>query len=126
MIVFVDYTDLIVVQNWKVTNYIADPVSGNRNKKWLSTLPCFDNEKLPFIVSSGGVSYNLVNINSGKMTVMVHGTSDNRKGQQAFCFVKRGSSWVMHFCTRKLNDQNLYECNWYGFTLKQDLLDCIS
>ena len=31
----------------------------------------------------------------------------------------------VHFCTHNLSSKNVFECNWYCFTLKDDLLDLL-
>ena len=118
-------TDLIVVRNWKVTTYIQDLNFGNDQKEWQAMLPFFDIDKFPFIVSSGYVNYNFINVKSGQMQTLAHGSAANVQGQQAFCFDKQDNIWMMHFCSRNFNEQNSYEFNWYCFNFKEDLLQIL-
>ena len=118
-------TDVIILRDWKVTTYIAEPVPGNKSKYYQALFPGFDLETCPYVVTSGGTTYNSINIKTGRMCVLVNDNVPNYFGQQAFFFVKRGSCWEMHFSTRHLNDQNERESNWYRWPLRQDFLDMI-
>ena len=62
LIVSVKPTDLILVRNWKVISYISDPAPGNIFKHYQSVLPFFNIDECPFVVTSGDVGYNLVNV----------------------------------------------------------------
>jgi len=59
--------DLLILRNWTVIQYIKDPVPANIEKCWLSIPPFFDTDEFPFIITSGRVSYNLVNLKSGQI-----------------------------------------------------------
>ena len=65
-------------------------------------------QKFQFMVTSGKLSYNLIDLKSGRMSIMIPGVVPNTRGQQAFCFVKQGSIYELHFCTRNLNVQNFH------------------
>ena len=39
--------------------------------------------------------------------------------------MKRGKNFEMHCTTRKLNEVNDNECNWYCMTLKEDFIETI-
>ena len=76
-------------------------------------------------MSSGLLTYNLVNVKSGEMQVLAYGRAQNYFGQQALCFSKQGSSWLMDFCAKTLNEQNEYEQNWYCLAFRKDLLELL-
>ena len=69
--------NFLVLRNWKVTNKIIDPVPGNARKFWLKPLPNFDIEHCPFIISSGNATYNIVNVKSETMQILVQATVPN-------------------------------------------------
>ena len=74
-------TDLLVVSGWTVLHTVVDPVPGNIEKFWLSPPPQFDLENFPFVVSSGQISFNLVNVKTGEMGVFIDGSPQNLLGQ---------------------------------------------
>ena len=115
--------DFMVVRNWNVTNIISDPVVGNRSKFFQAIPPFFDINNYPFVVSSGLVTYNLINVRTGKMQILIPGRAQNYFGQQGFCFSKQGNNWSMHFIAKTLNQMNEYEQNWYCLDFKEDLLE---
>ena len=96
-------TELIILRDWKVTNVISDPVSGNSRKCWLETLPCFDYDKCPFLIASGNLTYNIVNLKTATMQILIQEAVPNWFGAQAWCFTKRYNKIEMHFCTRNFN-----------------------
>ena len=53
---------LILIRDWKVIKVIMDPIAGNGNKNDIRCLPNFDLNKFPFMVCSGKLNYNLVNV----------------------------------------------------------------
>ena len=71
----------MVIDDWTVLHTIVDPVPGNNTKDWLSLLPSFDVETFPFVVSSGKNTFNLVNVKTGDMSVLISGSAWNRHGQ---------------------------------------------
>ena len=80
MLVHVEPTDLLIVSDWKVTQLIKDPDSGNIQKFMLMPLPGFDKDTFPFVVCSGGKSMNLINVKNYQMQVMVNATVVYWKG----------------------------------------------
>lgn len=71
LVMFINPTDLLIANNWQVVNIIKDPRAGNCMKQWLQPLPGFDSEQFPFIVTSGKQSYNLVNLKTYNMQVLI-------------------------------------------------------
>ena len=69
--------ELIIMRDWKITNIIVDPASGNSRKMWLELLPNFHNDKCPYVIVSGNLTYNIVNLKTGTMHVLVPGTVPN-------------------------------------------------
>ena len=67
LLVHIEPTGLFIVDHWKVTHEITDPVAGNIQKHWLSVLPKFDLETFPFIVCSGYKTFNLINVRTKVM-----------------------------------------------------------
>ena len=73
--------DLMIIDDWTVLHTIVDPVSGNTEKFWLSPLPSFDLQTFPFVVSSGNNTFNVVNVKTGDMSVLINGSALNKYGQ---------------------------------------------
>ena len=53
--------DILEISNWRVHKLIKDPQSGNDDKRFLTLLPGKDLSRLPFMISSGRESLNLIN-----------------------------------------------------------------
>jgi len=73
LLLSVDPANFLVVRNWEVIHFIKDPVQGNRSKNWQTMVPFFDIDEYPFCVSSGLVSYSLVNVKTGKLQTLANG-----------------------------------------------------
>ena len=59
----VNPVDILVIKKWCVTNRIIDD-QGNSLKYQLIPIRGYDYETLPFVVSSGRKSINLINVKS--------------------------------------------------------------
>ena len=59
--------DLIIAENWQKVRLIEETNLENTDKCWLSTIPGFDFDSFPFLVSSGSQTYNLINVKTGYM-----------------------------------------------------------
>ena len=70
---------LLIVKNWEVTVSLDDSEPGNNEKYWLKPLPFFDSEKFPLLITSGRLSFNLVNIKTGKMDILIDGSAFNTR-----------------------------------------------
>ena len=65
MLVAIDPADMLLIHDWKVVRIIQDQNPGNKDKCWISPIPGFDEETLPFLVCSGSQSFNLINVKTG-------------------------------------------------------------
>ena len=74
-IITVAPTDLLIVSGWNVLHTVVDPVPGNVDKFWLSPLPKFDMEYFPFVISSGKMTFNLINVKTGEMWIFIGGSA---------------------------------------------------
>ena len=59
--------ELLILRDWQVIHHITDPVSGNGRKFWLELMPCFDAEGFPFAICSGNMTYDILNLKTGKL-----------------------------------------------------------
>ena len=55
-------TDMVLLQDWKVVKVFNKLSQGNFNKHQLTPVPEFDEERFPFIVSSGREFFNIINV----------------------------------------------------------------
>lgn len=69
--------DFLVIKDWQVIHEVADPVPNNTEKYWQSPLPSFHPDAFPFLVSSGKETFNLLNVQTGLMEVLVEGSARN-------------------------------------------------
>ena len=73
ILLHMDPTDLLIVHDWEaVKGIIEEPHPGNDQKFFMTTLPGFDIDTFPFVVTSGRKSINLVNVKEGRMQIFVH------------------------------------------------------
>ena len=61
----------MLVEDWRATKIIKDPRSGNILKQWLCPMPGFDLEEVPFVLSSGSESFNIVNLKTYFMQALI-------------------------------------------------------
>ena len=94
VIVMLKPSDILVISNWRYSRRIIDPQSGNDMKKFLTPLPGPDLKNLPFLISSGKESLNLVSGERKKMQQLIIGTAMPLIGQQ-------GVSYTGVKCTNK-------------------------
>ena len=92
----------------------------------MAPLPDFDPILYPFLFCSGQESYNLVNVRSGEMFPMIKGSALNsRVCQPAFLQAKPGNGFEMHFSTKLLNQNNMYENNYSILHYKADFVEIL-
>ena len=90
VLVMIMPADVLVISNFRVTHRIRDPQSGNDSKRFLSMLPGDDLKPLPFMISSGRESLNLINGMKQQMQILISGSSMPLVGQQGVSFTKVG------------------------------------
>ena len=54
--------NILICHDWLVIHTIPEAIPGNTDKYWISKLPFFDFEKLPFVVISGKEAYSIINV----------------------------------------------------------------
>ena len=64
--------DLMIIHNWKVIKIIEEPQVGNIQKYWMSPFPGFNLNDFPFVCLSGFESFNILNVNTGSMQILVN------------------------------------------------------
>ena len=62
---------LFIVKDWKVVKRINDSDSKNINKYSINMFHGFDINNFPFIVTSGESTFNILNVKTGHMEVLV-------------------------------------------------------
>ena len=67
MVIHVAKTSLLIAHRWKIVQIVKDPIVGNIDKCWMCTLPGFDDKLFPFVVISGYMSFNILNVKTGFM-----------------------------------------------------------
>ena len=60
-------------------------------------MPGFNLKDFPFVVTSGMVSFNLINVNTANMETLINGSAGNHFGQQAFFFKEITDGFTMNF-----------------------------
>ena len=68
-------SDLLVIRYYQVIHVITDAFPGNIQKDWLCTVPKFNTGSFPFIICSGVKTYNLVNVKTGRMSILIEGSA---------------------------------------------------
>ena len=72
MLIHVKKTDLLLAHKWQVIKEIKDPDKGNTQKYWLCPFPGFDTTSFPFIALSGMKTFNIVNVKTGAMQILIN------------------------------------------------------
>ena len=117
---------LFLVKDWEVTRRINDPDSKNINKYSLSPLEGFDLDTFPFVVTSGESTFNLVNVRTGHMEVLIKAATSVLHAQTAIFYVQEGDGPVSaHFATTRTTEENKTQQNWFAMSFKQDFVDCL-
>ena len=117
---------LFIVHDWKVVRRINDPDQKNINKYSLNPFPGFDLDSMPFLVSSGESTFNLINVNTGHMEVLINAATSVLHAQTS-CFFTTDSdgTHTMHFATTRTTEENMTRQNWHTMKFKSDLQDCL-
>ena len=59
------------MHDYQVVKRIQESNVGNNDKYWFCALPGFNEVEFPFIVVSGFESFNLVNVKTGNMQILI-------------------------------------------------------
>lgn len=113
---------ILLIDNWQLVGNIIDPDPANWDKCWLAPLPDFNFYTFPFVILSGRISYNLLNVRTGEMQVLFNQSGENYHGQEAGFFLKQPNGFSMDFTTKRRNDKGVNEFSWYRFHFRQDLI----
>ena len=101
LLVSVQLTDLLVLENWSVVKKISDASSGNVQKCWQALLPGFNLESFPFVVVAGDETINLVNVKEHTLQPLIQAKNRNIRSQKAAFFLSSESGFNMHFATHR-------------------------
>ena len=117
---------LFIVEDWKVMKKIDDPDGKNINKYSFQVFPGFDLKNFPFIVSSGESSFNIINVSTGHMEVLIDAPTSALHAQTA-CFFRTDKlgQVTMHFPTTKTTEDNLCRQSWHIMKFKEDFLQTL-
>ena len=80
MIVHVSSRDLMILHDWQVVSKIIDPVYSNTLKYWIKPLPGFDEQSFPFLICSGWMTFNIINIRDYIMEPLIKVKGGSAKG----------------------------------------------
>lgn len=117
---------LFLVDNWRVTKRINDPDSKNINKYSINMFEGFNLEAFPFIVTSGESTFNLVNVKTGHMEVLIKAATSVLHAQTSIFFVREPDGTVSaHFATTRTTEENKTQQNWFVMSFKKDFFDCL-
>lgn len=118
---------LFIVHDWKVVRRINDANLQNINKYSINTFPGFDEEEFPFLATSGESTYNLVNVKTGHMEVLIRAATSALHAQPS-CFFTRDSAntITMHFPTTRTTEENMTRQNWHIMKFKSDFVDTLT
>jgi len=120
LLVSVQLTDLLILDNWSVVQRISDPSSGNVQKCWQALLPGFNLESFPFVVVAGHETINLVNVKEHTLQPLIQAKNRNIRSQKAAFFMSSDSGFNMHFATHRSTEDRRREDCWYMMPLKDD------
>ena len=67
IIVSLDPTDLLIIENWQPMKIIFRMQPTNTSKYFIAPFPNFDMKEFPFLVCSGSEHYSLINVRDYKM-----------------------------------------------------------
>ena len=76
-LVHVKDTDLLIIQYWQVIHTVNEPDPTNIEKYWMSPLPYFHPVTFPFLVCSGKKTFNIINVQTSRMDVLIKGSAQN-------------------------------------------------
>ena len=117
---------LFIVKNWEVSRRINDNDSKNINKYSINMFHGFDLNDFPFIVTSGESTFNIVNVKTGHMEVLVKAATSVLHAQTSVFFVPEENGTVsMHFATTRTTEENMTQQNWFAMSFKKDFFDCL-
>ena len=124
MLVCVDPVDILVINKWCVTNRISDD-QGNTLKYQLLPISGYDYDTLPFVVSSGSKSINLINVKSTTIQPLVQASTDCYAGQSVAFFKAEEAGISLQYTTRTADDLNNIWHSWFSTVLHSDFIECI-
>ena len=117
---------LFIVHNWKVVRRINDVDQKNINKYSINMFPGFDAEDFPFLVCSGESSFNIVNVKTGHMEVLIRAATSVLHAQTSCFFTTdQDGTHTMHFATTRTTEENMTRQNWHTMKFKVDFMDTL-
>ena len=118
---------IFIVKDWEVKRRINDQDIKNINKYSLNRFYGFDKDSFPFIVSGGESTFNLVNVKTGHMEVLVKAATSVLHAQTSVFFTTDQTDSViyMHFATTNTTEENETQQCWYVMTFRPDFIDTL-
>ena len=125
MLACINPRDLLLIDSFCVTNRIIDFDQANHLKFQLIPIRCFDYETLPFVVSTGLTSINLINVKSATMQPLVKTKTECKTGQSVAFFKAEETGISFHYTTQRKDALNEVWNSWFSTTLHLDFIECI-
>ena len=125
MILLVYPKDLLLTVDWQVVKRITEQSPGNTQKFWMCKMPGFDEKEFPFIVVSGLETFNLINVKTAYMQVLIKHTARYFFGQQGCFFTLDDDGCSMYFASEVVDKENKCINNWYRMPFKSDFMSAL-
>lgn len=125
MLVHVSPKDLLIFHDWECVKLISEPSIGNIQKHWLCPFGDFDVESFPFVVTSGGESFSLVNVKTFHQQVFCDTQAKYVYCAQGSFFRKEKHGFSFHFANFFINKENERHESWIRMELKPDYIACL-
>ena len=119
--------DLLIIQDWKVISQIIDPEYSNTQKYWIEALPGFDENEFPFVVCSGWLTFNIINVRDMVMEPLIDPFGKNKKAmsQEGAFFIEQDFGFNMYFDTSTITDDGNKTKSLYRMSFKEDFISTL-
>ena len=88
-------------------------------------LPEFNFETFPFALAYEKDTFDLINLSTMQKDTMIRGAAQNSSEWPATFFMERKNGIDMHFCTSRLDEENMYEHAWHILELGSDFFQTL-
>ena len=88
-------------------------------------MPGFDEKEFPFIVVSGNETFNLINVKTAYMQVLIKHKAQYYCGQQGCFFTVDDDGCSMYFASEFIDKENKDFVNWYRMPYKSDFMSAL-
>ena len=90
-------------------------------------MPGFDPQDFPFIVCSGWMTFNIINVRDMTMEPLIEFFGKNNRGlsQEGGFFMKEKFGFSMYFDTTDTTDSGQKVLSWYSMAFREDFIDIL-